>query len=875
MTALTFHLILHTHWDREWYQPAAAVRARLVPMMDDLLDALGREPEFRSFLLDGQTVLVEDFLAVRPEATLRVRELVATGRLQVGPWYVLADELTPSAESLVRNLLLGTADAERLDGGLATLYSPDAFGHPATLPSLAREFGLGATALWRGLAPRAGDGDLFRWRAPDGAEILLYHLPRDGYEVGAALPDDDAALPAAWAAIRDGLVGRARSPHVAVFVGADHHAAHPAPTRLRARIAALEPGHDVRISRLDDFLAAAAEHAHAVPDIAGELRWSYGYTWTLQGTHGTRLPLKRANARAEVGLERFAEPLAALAARSGGRDRRGLLRSAWRTLVQTHFHDTICGCSHDRVARAAEARIADARMTARAVTRGAVHELVGHDPDRARDTDERTEPALVVWNPAARRRHGVAIADLTFFRHDVLVGPPGHRVVRVGRGAGPFALADAAGHVVPVQLIERREGIERVEAARHYPDADAVDIVRVAFAAPSLPGLGMAVLQCGRPAEVTPMRSPPAVRADGRSLSNGLVEATLRADGTVALRDLRTGERYGGLLAAESESDRGDAYTFERAARTLPRRASPRAEVRLLAAGPLVASAEARWDALDAGFRLVLSLRAGEPFARVALDVLNRGRDRRLRLRLPLALPGAPSVAGAPFGHEQRSPVDPDVPGFPAEQPVATAPAQRFAGAALGSRGLALLAPGHFEFEWTAGGSLYFTLLRSVGELSRDDLVARPGHAGWPTPVPGAQCVGPSRVELALAPVTEAALAGSRVHELWEDAFLPPATLWIREAEPLAPSRACVELDGDGLVLSAVKPAESGEGMIVRCCNVTDEEREGTWWITPVPVSAWRVRADERMPRPVPVDVSTGALRFQAAPREIVTFLVS
>ena len=91
MTALTFHLVLHTHWDREWYRPQAAFRARLVPMLDDLLDALERDPAFRSFLLDGQTVLVEDYLAVRPDAAERLRRLVGAGQLQVGPWYVLAD----------------------------------------------------------------------------------------------------------------------------------------------------------------------------------------------------------------------------------------------------------------------------------------------------------------------------------------------------------------------------------------------------------------------------------------------------------------------------------------------------------------------------------------------------------------------------------------------------------------------------------------------------------------------------------------------------------------------------------------------------------------------------------------------------------------
>ena len=128
MAGLTVHLIPHTHWDREWYLPRATFVARLVPALDDLLDRLDTTPDFRSFFLDGQTVLLEDYLRVRPEQRARVARFVRDGRLQVGPWYVLADELIPSGESLVRNLLLGRADAERLGGRTDVLYSPDAFG---------------------------------------------------------------------------------------------------------------------------------------------------------------------------------------------------------------------------------------------------------------------------------------------------------------------------------------------------------------------------------------------------------------------------------------------------------------------------------------------------------------------------------------------------------------------------------------------------------------------------------------------------------------------------------------------------------------------------------------------------------------------------
>src|SRR5258706_6510051 len=199
MSGLIFHLIAHTHWDREWHLPSATFQARLVPMLDDLIERLQADAGFRTFLLDGQTVLLEDYLGVRPERENDLRALVKTGRLQVGPWYVLADELIPSGESLIRNLLLGTADAERLAGRLDVLYSPDAFGHPAVLPTLAREFGLKYGVLWRGLGGGAGqEKEFFSLAGPDGPDIPPRHLPPPGHAIRPAPPRPGARLPPLW-----------------------------------------------------------------------------------------------------------------------------------------------------------------------------------------------------------------------------------------------------------------------------------------------------------------------------------------------------------------------------------------------------------------------------------------------------------------------------------------------------------------------------------------------------------------------------------------------------------------------------------------------------------------------------------------------------
>src|SRR5258706_13595244 len=324
MSGLIFHLIAHTHWDREWHLPRATFQARLVPMLDDVIERLQDAAGFRSFLVGGQTVLLEDFLRARPEREPDLKALVKTSRLQVGPWYVLPDELIPSGESLVRNLLLGAADAERLGGRLDVLYSPDAFGHPAVWPTLAREFGIKYGVVWRGLGGERGqERDLYHWRGPDGRDVLVWHLPPDGYEIGAALPADADRLPPPGHRVRPTLVERAAGKHIAVFVGADHHATHPQLVRLRDLLLELEPANAFRISRLDEFFQAAAEggSAAAAPLAPGELRWSYRYTWTLHGVHGTRSPLKLRHGEAELWLDPVAAAVAALARRYGGRHR--------------------------------------------------------------------------------------------------------------------------------------------------------------------------------------------------------------------------------------------------------------------------------------------------------------------------------------------------------------------------------------------------------------------------------------------------------------------------------------------------------------------------------------------------------------------------
>jgi len=591
MTGFTFHLIPHTHWDREWYLPESVLLSRLVPTIDDLLVRLDADGDTK-FLLDGQTVLLEDYLRVRPEREAEVSGLVRAGRLQVGPWYVLADELIPSGESLIRNLLAGQTDAGRLGGRTEVLYSPDAFGHPAVWPTLAAEFGIRYGVLWRGLGGEPGqERDLYRWRGPDGREVLIYHLPPDGYEVGSSLAADAERLPPAWSRVRAMLVPRAATRHIAVFVGADHHAAHPALGRLRSLLEQIEPASEFRISRLEDFFNAAAAEAVALPVICGELRWSYGYTWTLQGVHSTRAPLKRRHDLAELALARMAEPLAALAQFTRGGDHRPLLRHAWRMLLQCQFHDSIAGTTSDPVAQRVAVRLDDARNLASEISRVSLDELVGNIPDRARSKPESAAPRLVLWNPVPRRRKTIVVADLSWFRRDVLVGPPGDRLARVGPGQHPFHLL-SSGSEVAVQPLGQRGGQERLDAPHHYPDQDEVDWTRVAFRTPEVGGLGVGVMEPGMH-QSAPLRG--TAWQKGRALGNEFLEVRIAPNGSLQLLDRRNDERFRELFLLESGGDVGDSYTYCPPPQDQLRRAQGPVSVRAVAAGPLVAAAEAGW----------------------------------------------------------------------------------------------------------------------------------------------------------------------------------------------------------------------------------------------------------------------------------------
>lgn len=366
-------LYLHTHWDREWYWSFEKYRTQLVSVARKIIEDL-ESGVLSSFHLDGQTSAVEDILEVAPELGPRLKKLVKQGSLSVGPWYVLADQMLVSGESLVRNLDLGLRQSRQLGGAMMVGYCPDTFGHTQDMPRVLNGFGIKTAVVWRGV-PLLERGPDFFWQAPDGSKVLACLLP-DGYyqtafHESASLGDEEAAPVLAgylksFIEAGDEPTSRARSASALratalVPVGGDHLY----PPADFERLARLSKGGlngcELAVVKLGDYLDGALEAA-TVPGalvrlIRGELRDNrsakeHCQAFMLAGVLSTRLYLKRQNRLGEWRLSRIAEPLLSLLAWSGvvaypSRE----LEHAWRLLLRNQPHDSICGCSVDEVHR--------------------------------------------------------------------------------------------------------------------------------------------------------------------------------------------------------------------------------------------------------------------------------------------------------------------------------------------------------------------------------------------------------------------------------------------------------------------------------------------------------------------------------------------
>ncbi len=545
-------LVSHTHWDRAWYCTFQEYRIRLIHLVDRLLCILDENPDFRVFMLDGQMVVLEDYLEVRPERAAALQRYCQQGRIQVGPWYVLADEFLVSPEALIRNLMVGHQVGKPYGGVIKVGYVPDGFGHIAQLPQIFRGFGIDNAFFWRGMGAE-GDrlGTEFEWQAPDGSAVTTILMPWGYHNVtnlGYAIHWGDVsqmefnwtlALEKIERAI-DKLKPMTNTHTLLLMNGIDHAEPEPRiPEIIRQANERCAPNVVIRQGTLLDHLAQVRAAAKTLPSFEGEFRWGR-YSEILQGVYSTRIHLKQNNHAGEVLLEKYAEPLTALAWLSGADVPAGtpdLLWRAWHWLLLNHPHDDIYGSGIDEVHHEMDFRFSQSRQIANALVRDSLRQIA-----RQVNYTGQSGTPVIVYNPLGWARREITEAVIDFEFDDPKVDN--------------FQLVDAAGKIVPHQVIadEEQFWMEVLKPNRKRQ-------VRVLFPA-DVPAFGYTTCFAQPASNGGRTNLALDLKISERGAENAFLSFTIEADGGLTVIDKTTGTTYTELHHFYDTEDTGDEYTF-------------------------------------------------------------------------------------------------------------------------------------------------------------------------------------------------------------------------------------------------------------------------------------------------------------------------
>ena len=915
-------LIPKTHWDREHSRSFEQLRWHLVHnVVDSLLAIMARDPDYRVFMFDGQSQVIDDYLEMRPEREADIRRLVAGGRLAIGPFFVGPDEHIPSGESLIRSLLLGHQVAERYGGVMKVGYNPDAFGHVAQLPQILRGFEIDAAAFMRGASPEIGPfGTDFVWEAPDGSEVVATHfLYVNAWHLPEAIEEAADRLGRSITAMEPKEL-----PYYVLMHGSDGCVPDPRMPRIVA--SANERLADVQVEQgtLVDYFDLVRPEAARLPRHRGELRHG-AYQLILGGVYSSRPYVKQENARTQTLLERHAEPLAVMAwCLLGDRYPQPFLAKAWRKLAENHFHDTICGCSQDVVYRDAMQRYAHSSQIGEQVRHRALKVLTGAmdttPPEMAEDSGQhgRLRP-LVVYNPHPAARAQVVSARIA------------RPVMQEGR-APRYVVFDADGRQVAAQVRDHKVQEEfiftdQLTAFGHaYPPGRRVRTFDLTFLADELPAYGLRTyyyseIRATGALHNHPLLTGPQVpatdlRIAGRTMENDALRVTVAADGTVAVTDKGTGHTYRGLHYFEDEESAcGEYHHYRTANSQVISTQGAAARISLVEEGPVCATFKVDIDLLlPAGLsddlqsrseRLVpcpittlVTLPARGRRVEFATRIENAAKDHRLRVRFETGLRAQSVNAESAFHVIERDIALPEAIGW-IEPPVPESPQQSFVSVTDGTHGLTVLNRGIVEYaaEQGAGGvTLSLTLLRSTGWIGREFFNTGP----YKIATPDAQCIGTNEFAYALIPH-----AGDwQQARVWLDAhrFASPCTVtdplryptmfpWQiedlddRDYEPgyragavsLSGNASLLSLEPDDLIVCAVKKAEEDDALIVRLYNISTRPQEATLAVPAAVTQAWRANMLEQPHDPLPVarvercGREMTEVRFPVKPHEIVT----
>jgi alpha-mannosidase len=887
--------VSHTHWDREWYKPYHQFRVDLSRIIKRILDTLEHDSDFRHFLLDGQSIVLEDYLEVHPEDESRIEELVRARALSVGPWYILPDEFLVSAEATVRNLIIGHRVANRLGRVQKVGYMPDSFGHIAQMPQILRLAGIDSFVYSRGNGDEIErTGFEFFWKAPDGSQVLAINQCQ-GYDNAAGLglesyweahTQRDIDIELAVERVRSLFAQMSPLSQGDIYLlnnGGDHIGPQRGFGSIVAALREAFPDTNFLHSGMEEYIDAVKSAGFVKNQHEGEMVQGR-YHFILSGVWSARMYLKQLNDLSQTMLAMYAEPIAAYGQfRLGIPYSSGTISNAWKLLLENHPHDSICGCSTDEVHREMVPRFEGVTQTCEQLLR---HRLTVIAPTFARKEADDGETVICVANPLPRRR--TEIVERLVVLHNR--GPDIENLV----------LRDEKGTVVPyvvvdTQWVRRFWGVDyRTELfaeqqrrmlatylnefGEEYLVADPKNndhdcFLTIQFVAEDLPAVGHALYFLRDEAGAKPLEAESGSVADSRkvesfrigangdTIENEFLSVRLHENGTFDLCDKKTGREFYGLNQLEDTEDIGDEYDYSPCSnsRTITTencqgtvsvlentglRGKLKAEFVLTLPVSIATGRAERSDKMaECRVSTILTLDARSPFVDVEQRFDNRARDHRLRAEFPASIDTDTIVSDGHFYINHRRIDLPEGKDWK-QEPSGTFPQQDFSLVQDGQGGLAVFNRGLPEIAATRDSSrsvkLSLTLLRSVGWLSRDDFATRSCSNAGPTLfTPDAQCLGENVFRYAVAPFAGDYLDAG-IKDLSQSYRSPVVSIQGVADSSMVGGQSLVEHRSRHTCVSAIKRHEDRETLIVRLYNLRKKPTNDSLEFDLDIASAWR-----------------------------------
>ena len=822
-------IVSHTHWDREWYQTFQQFRIRLIDLINNLVDILEKDETFSDFTLDGQTIILEDYLEVHPERREILKKYITQGKIHVGPWYVLPDEFLVSAEAIVRNLLLGHKIASEFGRAMKIGYIPDPFGHITQMPQILRGFGVDDIIFWRGIEYNQSQGNEFIWQGPDKTELFAVHLPKVGYCNAMSLPQDvDQAYKLIKEAIED-LLSRETSSSLLLLNGVDHLEAQPHIPRLVQELNKRFKDIEIKQGNLEEYIDYAKETLKPnLNKVTGEFR-SGKDTPILQSVYSSRMYIKQANERCETLLENWAEPTAFLAWLLGQDYPQSLIWTSWKWLLKNHPHDSICGCSIDQVHREMMTRFDWSGQIAQEVINKNLDYITGKIKI---DYLNKDELAIVVFNPLPYS-----------IDENVKVRVKFSKEINLDR----VNVLTTEGGKVPYQLKGYGSDYEIIFDPFKPPQSSEVNYVDISFTAKDILACGykIYIIKAINDIRISKQEEYDTDIKAGRDYIESKYYKVIaeEGNGTVTIVDKVDNKIFENCNKFVDGGDAGDEYTYSaplndhlvvsRVNNISIQEVGP-AEATLRISGKMRLPVELKSDRKSRADKIVecpieSEVKLFSDIQRIEFKTKfdNRACDHRLRVEFPTAIKTDYVYANGHFDVVKRFINISDSKGW-VEEAYKTAHNSGFIDINNGKYGLAILNKGLPEYEIIPNNNIIaLTLVRSIGWLSRGDLEYRTGNAGPSLPTPEAQCLGEHTFLYALIPH----------QDNWDDARISQRTkqfktkILIRQLKNqsgnLPSSFSFLQLEGEYLEISAIKKNEFEDKLVIRVYNPTDRETIG------------------------------------------------